>query len=48
MLKFDSCPATFFFEKNLATKENDSNFQPKHRVERDGRNWKQESEMSLV
>lgn len=47
MLEFVSYPATFVLETNLATKESDPNFQPKHRIERYGRNWTQESEMSL-
>lgn len=47
MLRFVSCPATFLLETNLPTKKSDSNFQPKHRIERDGRNWVQESEISL-
>lgn len=42
-----SCPATFLLEANLATEDRYSNFQIKHRIERDSRNWTQDSEIKL-
>lgn len=45
--EFVSSPATFLLEVNLATKDSSSNFQIKHRIERDSRNRTQDrSEVS--